>query len=215
MIYRYVPLIALLVYSVLPSTRLFAQETAQDPVLFTVGPEKVHLSEFTYVYEKSNGESADYSQQSVGDFLELYQKFKLKVTEARNQHLDEDPALEAELAVYRDQLADKYMSDEAMLGRLTKELYDRMKWRVDVSHILRSLPPNANEVLIDRAIKDLEEAKKQLESGEDFASVARKFSQDRSVMQNNGHLGYRRAKLPDGFYDLQTAHYNAPNGGLA
>lgn len=215
MIYRYVPLIALLVYSVPPSTRLFAQETAQDPVLFTVGPEKVHLSEFTYVYEKSNGESADYSQQSVGDFLELYQKFKLKVTEARNQHLDEDPALEAELAVYRDQLADKYMSDEAMLGRLTKELYDRMKWRVDVSHILRSLPPNANEVLIDRAIKDLEEAKKQLESGADFASVARKFSQDRSVMQNNGHLGYRRAKLPDGFYDLETAIYNTPNGGIA
>src|SRR5690606_4748276 len=118
MIYRYVPLIALLVYSVLPSTRLFAQETAQDPVLFTVGPEKVHLSEFTYVYEKSNGESADYSQQSIRDFLDLYQKFKLKVAEARNLEMDKDPEMESELSVYRNQLADKYMSDESMLGRL-------------------------------------------------------------------------------------------------
>lgn len=211
---RCLPLLTLLLLLSLCSIDLYGQRPTGDPVLFKVGDDEVHVSEFTYVYEKSNGESADYSQKSIGDFLDLYQKFKLKVADARARGMANDPSLDSELAVYRNQLADKYMSDEAMLGRLTRELYDRLQWRVDVSHILRTVPPNAPEVLTEKALEDLEEARKQLESGVEFSQVARKYSQDRSVMQNDGHLGYRRAKLPEGFYELENAIYNTPNGGI-
>lgn len=191
---------------------LYAQMHQTDPVLFIIDNKEVHRSEFTYVYEKSNGESADYSKESVTEFLDLYKKFKLKVAEAREEGMADNPQLDIELSQYKNQLADKYMSDHAMLGHLTHELYERMQWDIDVSHILRIVPPNSTAQVEDLALEDLEKAKAAVESGMDFSVVAKQYSQDQSVLENQGHLGYRRAKLPDGFYELETAIYNAREG---
>jgi len=48
-----------------------------DPVLFTVGSTPVHLSEFKYIYSKTNGPNADFSKKSIDEYLDLYVKFKL------------------------------------------------------------------------------------------------------------------------------------------
>lgn len=215
MVFRLASTAILLSIFSLSSFVLHAQQADDDPILFSVGDNDVHVSEFIYVYEKSNGPSADYSKKSVDEFLELYKKFKLKVADARAQGMEDDPQLESELAQYRDQLANNYMSDAAMLGRLTKELYERMQWDIDVSHILQITDPAATEDEKENVLKILEQAKKALASGVDFSAVAKKYSQDRSVSRNGGHLGYRRAKLPDGFYELETAIYNTPIGEVA
>lgn len=215
MIYRFFPAVLVLFAISLSFSVLLAQNATDDPVLFSIGDDVVHLSEFSYVYEKSNADVAKYDEKSVREFLDLYQKFKLKVADARAQGMDQNDQLESELAVYRNQLADKYMSDEAILDRMTKELYDRMKWNIDISHILRLVPEDGAEVLSERAIEVLETAKKEIESGENFEDVARKYSQDRSVLQNHGHLGYRRAKLPSGMYELETLMYSTPVGEVA
>ncbi len=212
MISRFISTVIFLFIFSLSSVTLHAQKANDDPILFSIGADDVHLSEFTYVYEKSNGPSADYSEKSIEEFLDLYQKFKLKVADARAQGMEDNSQLEAELAQYRDQLANNYMSDAAMLGRLTKELHDRMQWDIDVSHIVQMVEPNSPESVKINALKVLEEAKMALASGVDFSAVAKKYSQDRSVSENGGHLGYRRAKLPDGFYELETVIYNTPDG---
>lgn len=209
---RFISTVIILFLISLSSVTLHAQKVDEDPVLFSIGDDDVHLSEFKYVYEKSNGSSADYSEKSIEEFLDLYQKFKLKVADARAQGMEDNPQLEAELGQYRDQLANNYMSDAAMLGRLTKELYDRMQWDIDVSHILQMVEQDSPESVKVNALKMLDEAKSALASGVDFAAVAKKYSQDRSVSENGGHLGYRRAKLPDGFYELETVIYNTPVG---
>lgn len=214
MIFRLIPLVVFLLFFSEFTPSLQAQKVSDDPVLFSVGDDDVHLSEFKYVYEKSNGTTADYAKKSVEEFLDLYKKFKLKVADARALGMEDDAELESELAQYRDQLADKYMSDDAMLDRLTKELYDRMKWDIDVSHILQMVPPNASDEVREKALQNLEDAKDALASGVDFSAVGKKYSQDRSVSSNGGHLGYRRAKLPDGFYELETAIYNTPGGEI-
>ena len=54
-----------------------------DPVLFTVEQTPVHLSEFKYIYSKTNGEKADFSRESLREYLDLYVKFKLKVQRAK------------------------------------------------------------------------------------------------------------------------------------
>src|SRR5690625_7053438 len=41
------------------------------------------------------------------------------------------------------------------------------------------------------------------------------LSQDRSVSENNGNLGYRRAMLPDGLYDLETVIYGTSVGEVS
>ena len=51
----------------------------QDPVLFTIDGKPVHVSEFTYIYDKNNGDKADYSKASLDEYLDLFINYKLKV----------------------------------------------------------------------------------------------------------------------------------------
>ena len=50
----------------------FAQK---DDVLFTVNKAPVTVNEFKYIYEKSNNKSADYSEKSLKESLDLYIRF--------------------------------------------------------------------------------------------------------------------------------------------
>ena len=52
-------------------------QVENDPVLFTVNGEEVRVSEFKYIYEKTNGDEADYSTKSVNEYLDLYKKFSI------------------------------------------------------------------------------------------------------------------------------------------
>lgn len=76
-----------------------------DPVYFTVASTPVHLSEFKYIYSKTNGQTADFSKKSLDEYLD-YTKFKLKVQKARDMRLDTLSSLNTELDGYRRQLAD-------------------------------------------------------------------------------------------------------------
>ena len=50
------------------SSSLFSQK---DEVLFTVNKAPVTVSEFKYIYEKSNNKNADYSEKSLKESLEI------------------------------------------------------------------------------------------------------------------------------------------------
>ena len=84
---------------------LFAQNNEQR-VLFTVEDTPVTVEEFNYIYSKTNGENADFSEASLQEYLDLYVKFKLKVQRAKEMRLDTIKVLQEELAGYRRQLAD-------------------------------------------------------------------------------------------------------------
>ena len=51
-----------------------------DAVLMHIDDKPVYVSEFSYIYEKNNRDNADYSKESVEDYLNLYKNFKLKQT---------------------------------------------------------------------------------------------------------------------------------------
>jgi peptidyl-prolyl cis-trans isomerase SurA len=189
---------------------LWGSSFAQEPILFTVEDDPVSLDEFLYIYEKTNRNQADFSRASVEEYLDLYKKFKLKVYKARQMQLDTISALNNELAGYRKQLANAYLSDKDVLESLTREVYERMTKDVSFSHILLKVSPTASENEVDavyqRALKVLE----RLRSGEDFTKVALEVSEDEHVARNEGRVGYVTAMLPDGFYDLETAIYTLP-----
>src|SRR5690606_2739506 len=111
------------------SLSLFAQK--EDPVLFKVDGKSVHVSEFNYIYSKTNGANADFSRKSLEEYLELYKRFKLKVHRAREMQLDTIESLRQELDGYRKQLADSYLIDKEVTDKLIAEVYDRTKKDVD------------------------------------------------------------------------------------
>ncbi len=178
-----------------------------DPVLFTVDGTKVHKSEFDYIYSKTNGEKADYSEKSVREYLDLYVKFKLKVQKAKEMKIDTIPALKRELAGYRKQLADSYLIDKEVKDKLLREAYNRMQEDVRVSHIMVSKTRNP-----EQAWDKINDIHKRLKGGADFGKTAFTESQDQYSKKEYGKIGWINATLPDGFYDMESAAYETPVG---
>ncbi|MCI5081712.1 MAG: peptidylprolyl isomerase [Saprospiraceae bacterium] len=188
---------------------------SDDPVLFTVEGNPVHISEFKYIYNKTNGQNADYSKKSVEEYLDLYVQFKLKVQKAKEMQLDTIPQLKSELEGYRRQLADSYLIDKEVTEKLIKEVYERSKEDVDISQIFFQVPNNASEAQEKAAYDKAVAAKKRLDAGEDFATVAKEVSEDRSAPQTGGRIGFVTALFPNGFYPLETAAYSQETGAIS
>lgn len=183
-----------------------------DPILFTVDNTPVHISEFKYIYTKTNGKEADFSEASLKEYLDLYTNFKLKVQKARQLQLDTIKSLQQELAGYRKQLADSYLLDREVTDKLIEEAYDRTQQDVDISHIMINVPPNATPEEDLNAQNRIKEAMQRLEDGAPFDEIAKEYSTDKSVSKNGGHIGWVTALFPNGFYNLETAAYTAPIG---
>ena len=187
------------------ATQSFGQT---DPVLFTVDGKPVNVSEFNYIYSKTNGAKADFSKESVMEYLDLYTRFKMKVARAKEMKLDTIPALQEELMGYRRQLADSYLTDREVSDKLVKEVYDRMLKDVSISHILVKI--EGNDTI--KAYNLIKSAQDRLAKGEKFEDVAKAVSQDVNSKDNGGFIGFLTAMLPDGFYSFESALYNTPIG---
>ncbi len=183
----------------------FGQE--EDPILFEVDGVPVYLSEFTYIYNKTNGKQADYSRKSLDEYLDLYVKFKLKVRKAKSMQLDTIPALNQELAGYRKQLADSYLLDKQVVKNLAQEVYDRKKQDVDISHIFVSILANPTPQDTAEAFQRALAIKKRIEGGAKFEEVALEVSDDKSAKNNSGRIGFMTAMLPAGMYGIETVAY--------
>ncbi len=185
-----------------------------DPTLFTVKGNPVTTSEFKYIYSKTNQDKADFSEKSLREYLELYTNFKLKVQKARDMQLDTIVALKSELDGYKKQLAKSYLEDKEVTDKLIREAYDRMQLDVDISHILVNCDRNKSAADTLRAYTRASNWLKMIKKGADFNKMAIDSSEDKSVKENKGNLGFITAMLPDGYYEVEKAIYSAKPGDV-
>jgi peptidyl-prolyl cis-trans isomerase SurA len=185
-----------------------------DPVLFTVKSNPVTVSEFKYIYTKTNQDKADFSEKSLRDYLDLYTKFKLKVQKARDMRLDTVPSLKSELDGYRRTLANSYLVDKEVTDKLIREAYDRMQQDVDISHAFVACDRNAKAADTLRAFNRISGWQKMLKGGLAFEKLAADSSEDKSAKENKGNLGFVTAMLPDGYYSMEKAIYSSKPGDV-
>jgi peptidyl-prolyl cis-trans isomerase SurA len=186
-----------------------------DPVLFKVENQAVHVSEFDYIYNKNNGEGANYSEESLQEYLDLYTKFKLKVQRARDLQIDTIKDLQTELAGYRKQLSDSYLVDKEVSNRLVKELFERKQHDRRVSHIFVAVDTKTSDKKLAEAKEKIQEAQKLLSSGKKFGAVALEISEDNNSAIKDGDIGFYTAMLPAGFYEFENALYNTAVGSTS
>ena len=166
----------------------FAQK---EPVVMTINDKPVTKSEFLQIYTKNNP-NPSFDKDSLDQYMELFQIFKLKVAEAEALGYDTLPRLQKELEGYKKQLALPYLIDSVQNQAMVQEAYNRTATEVRCSHILVKLDPNASPKDKLAAYNRLLGLKARIEKGEDFASVAKSKlgSEDPSVVNNGGDLGY-------------------------
>ena len=191
----------------------FTQDN-DNRTLFTVGGDKVTVSDFEYVYNKNNvNNQANYSDTSLRSYLGLYENFRLKVREAEFMKLDTIPSLKNELEGYRKQLAKSYLSDREITDKLIAEAYERSKTEVNASHILVKCDENANPADTLIAYKKIVALRKRIEKGEAFDKVAKESSEDPSAKNNGGNIGW--FSVFGTIYPFENAAYTLKKGELS
>ncbi len=183
------------------ATSAFAQSTTislssetntneQFPV-FSYGDEMVYNDEFMRVFNKNKRGDQQATQAEIEEYLELYTKFKLKVAEAYARKMDTIPSFINELAGYRRQLAQPYLTDKSVTDRLIKEAYDRSLEEVRASHLLINCALDAKPAdTLAAYTKIMGLRSRVLDGNEDFGTLAELYSEDPSAKTNKGDLGY-------------------------
>ncbi len=165
----------------------------QQEVLLKVNNDEVTTADFVRVYEKNLTLINDTEENSPEQYLDLYIDYKLKVQEAYRKGLHNKASYKKEIASYRTQLAKDYLNDVQVTDKLVEEAYNRTKNELRARHILVRVRPDALPKDTLAAFNKLLEARKRIVAGEDFASIARKYSEDPSAKQNGGDLGWFKA----------------------
>lgn len=172
------------------------------------------MEEFLYSYNKNRqATKAEFSEEDLKGYFDLYVNFKLKVKEAKALGYDKKPAYQEEMAGYRVQLAKPYLAENAVTAALVEEAYQRTLEEVEASHILLELPANASGSDTLAVWNRLIELKRRINQGEAFEESAFQFSEDPSAKQNKGYLGFFGAFQM--VYPFETAAFNTPVGEVS
>ncbi|MDE7408142.1 MAG: peptidylprolyl isomerase, partial [Muribaculaceae bacterium] len=173
-----------------------------DKILLTVGGEPVTVSEFMYLYEKTNAQQA--APQSVNDYLNMFVDYRLKVADARVAGIDTTQTFLREFNGYRDELAAPYLRDASVDEQLINESYARMQENVNIDHLL--LPLSMNKATVD-SIRNL------LVNGADFTAIVHKYSIDPGAQQMHGKMGWISANIYP--YEFEKAAFATAAGNIS
>ena len=194
---------------ILAATGMVQAKNDADQVLMTINGKPITLGEFEYLYHKNN--SQQLNAQSIDDYLQMFITYKQKVAEAEAEGIDSTQAFQTEFESYRTDLAEPYMTSKEVEDSLVNDVYNRMKEEVDVSHIMMAI--RGPQIDPETQKTRLDSIRTAILNGSDFETLARKFSIDRSVVNNGGRMGYISAtKFP---YTFEEAAYNTPVGEIS
>lgn len=191
---------------------LIAQNTKNE-VLFSIDSNEYKIDEFKRIYLKNLDLVKDDSQKDLNQYLELFIGYKLKVNKAYKLGLQNNTKYQSELNSYRNQLSKSYLNDSKVTNQLIEEAYNRSLKEIKASHILLSFDESIKGADTLAFYNKALALKKQIENGESFESVALANSQDPSVSDNKGNLGYFSAFRM--VYPFESAAYKTAVGQIS
>ena len=188
-----------------------AQVQVSDPVIMTVNGQPVLRSEFEYSYNKNNSEGV-IDKKTVGEYVDLFVNYKLKVIAAMDEKYDTLQSFKDEFAQYRDQQVLPLMVTNEDVEAEARRIYDETVKHIgpdgliQVSHILLRLGQQATPEEMATAKQRADSVYNALKNGADFAELAKQVSQDPGSAQQGGLLPFvQRGQLVKEFEDAAYA----------
>ena len=182
-------------------------------ILLTIDDNPVYAKEFVRVYQKNLDLVQDESQKDIDGYLDLFIDYKLKIAEAKAQHLNEKADYKKELTQYRDQLSRNYLFEDQITEELAKEAYERGKEEIEASHILIQVGYDAMPQDTLAAYNKIKSIHDKAIKGADFDQLAKDFSEEPNAKETAGHLGY--FSVFGMVYPFETAAYNTKKGEVS
>jgi peptidyl-prolyl cis-trans isomerase SurA len=185
---------------------------SKDLTLFTIGDKKISKSEFEYFWKKNNlNENAETLTKEA--YLDMFITFKQKVAFAESEGIDKTIAFITEFQGYRNQLTAPYLNDSVAKMEVEQNLYNRLKYYVDVSHIFIKCKPDATPEDSLRQYLKILKCYWDIEEGKDFATIAKQFSEDSLSRINGGKIG---TKIGSSFlYEFGNNAFSIPIGKVS
>ncbi len=186
-----------------------------NKTLAEIGDEKITLGEYEKQFLKTtnNVDSAkNKSMEEKRNFLNLYINFRLKVKDARDRGLLNNPDIQKDIAEYKKNFGPTYLVDKEVVEAEIKKLYERKKEEVRASHILINLAEHPSPQDSIAAYQKADTIIQKLKKGESFESLAEQYSQDRTAKTNKGDLYYFTGgmtvdEFEDAVYNLKVGEY--------
>ena len=176
------------------SALLWSVAGANAQTLITIdGKEKISADEFLQMYNKNSASAIDNSD--IDSYLNLYVNYRLKLLQAHELGLDKYSSVIKQTEDYRNSLIRPYINDPAVTDSLVRQAYGRLNYFVRASHILIAVPDNIADKDTMQYYNKALEVYKKAQSGENFDSLVRVYSDDPSAssengVANGGDLGY-------------------------
>ena len=178
-------------------------------IIMTVDGEEVPTEEFLYLFHKNNRQQSH--PQSLDEYINLFEIYRLKVAEAKQEGIDTTSSFKKEVRQYRRELLEPFISDTAFINSLVEIAAERDKWAVESSHIMIIRTHDAEKD--EKNVALIDSIRGELLNGADFIEMAKKFSQDKFSAQKGGYLGFTPAgTFP---YAFETAEYETPEGEIS
>ena len=180
--------------------------------ILSINDNNISLEEFKNVFYKNN--NTEITKEYLDEYIDLFINFKLKVKEAESLQMDTIPAFISELDGYRKQLIKPYLKNQEFDDKLILEAYERMQYDIRASHILIKLNEKATQKEKENAYNKALKIREDILSKKiSFSAAAKKYSDDKSAILNNGDLGYFTTFMM--VYEFETAAYNTVIGNIS
>ena len=175
-------IVLLLVSVVMVSTE--EAKKKEEPVIMTVSDKKIPLSEFIFMAMRDNSGVDLNDKKSVDNFVELFKNLKLKVEDAESLGLHKTPDFEKDLANYKRQLGQNFLSDKAGEEAEIRALYERLKFVLGFKFIMFSIPMKQSLAKDTVApYKQAVAALQRIKEGESFEAVGEDLAKNTKDME--------------------------------
>ncbi|MCB9262173.1 MAG: peptidyl-prolyl cis-trans isomerase [Flavobacteriales bacterium] len=185
------------------------------PPVFAVDQDTIWGAEFERVFSKNRTPSETKpSIDELQDYMDRYINFKLQIKEAYALGMDTNADYIKELAGYRKQLAQPYLTDKSVTERLISEGYERMQYEVEASNMMIAFKgdPTPKDTL--EAYNRIMNWYNLIKAGKlTFEEVNRDSSNDPHCREQGGKLGYFSAF--NMVYPFETAAYSTAVGDIS
>lgn len=180
-------------------------------VLVQYGSHNITREEFLKAYNKNKSEVED-KEKAIREYVELYTNFKLKVRAAEELRLDTLPQIKFDVANFREQIVENYLSNDEGVNRLVNEAFERMQKDKHVLIYSAPLAPGASPQDTLKVFKAANDLYNVVKSGGNTEPVIQAATAS-GVQLRTGDLGFITAfTIP---YEYENIVYGLKQGEVS